>query len=77
MPERSTPMRTIAALVAGLVLAGCGGAAPPDEDKVLEMFKRCQEVGGQWAEQYSHTDKSVGSDDSFYFRCSPSEPSDE
>ena len=76
MTERSTQKRTIAALVAGLVLAGCG-AAPPDEDKLLEMFKRCQEVGGEWTESYSSSGLLVGSDDDFYFKCSPNEPSDE
>ena len=72
MTERSTQKRTIAVLLAGFVLAGCG--ATPDNDTVLEMYERCQEVGGQWAESY---DNILWGFDDYQFSCRPNEPSDE
>lgn len=78
MTERFPQKRTIAALVAGLVLAGCSGSNTPDQDTVLEMYERCQEAGGRWEEFYSADKRFIGGDtDSFYFKCHPSVPGDE
>ena len=46
--ERFPQKRTIAALVAGLVLVGCGCSRAPDNDRVSEICERCQASGGQW-----------------------------